>query len=182
MTKIACLLSLLAISLPALAQDAFSNQTNAALQKVIQDYPNHFKNIKGDQLTEKSYKSKVEIPGASNCVLTKYNTSGTHFSWSCELANESEFESARNKYFEAYSQIRNTIVKVDGEKPFILNGRYETPVSSETNSSILFELLPAPSHMQQLVVELMMQHEDRWIITLQVYDKEENKVQTLTSR
>ncbi|MFT3826300.1 MAG: hypothetical protein QM731_20420 [Chitinophagaceae bacterium] len=180
MTKIACLLSLLAITLPALAQDVFSNQTNAALQKVIQDYPNHFRNIKGDRLSDQSYKSKVEIPGATNCVLT---SSDNNFSWSCELASVTEFDAARKQFQESYSKIRNTIVKIDGEKPFILNGRYEAPQNSTSQpSSVVFELLPAPPHMQQLKVELVLNHTDKWRIVLQVYDKKDAAVQTLTSK
>lgn len=183
MTKIACLCSLLAVTLPALAQDVFSNQTNTALQKVIQDYPNHFRNIKGDRLAGESYKSKIEIPGAVSCMVTRYNTTENVFSWSCELIVTTEFEDAQKQYREAYNSIRNTIVKMDGEKPFILNGRYEAPRNATTGSSgIVFELLPAPPHMQELKVELMMSHSDAWKIVLQVYDKKHNTVQTLTSK
>lgn len=182
MTKIACLCSLLAITLPALAQDVFSNQTNTALQKVIQDYPNHFRNIKGDRLAGESYKSKVEIPGAVSCMVTRYNTTDNVFGWSCELASTTEFEDAQKQYREAYNSIRNTIVKMEGEKPFILNGRYEAPQNTTGSSSIVFELLPAPPHMQELKVELTMNHTDTWKIVLQVYDRKDTRVQTLTSK
>ena len=50
----------------AAAQGVFSNQTNVALQRVIEDFPNHFRNIKGDLITDNNgsdYKSKVEMPG-----------------------------------------------------------------------------------------------------------------------
>src|SRR5690606_26807914 len=54
------------------AQGVFSNQTNVALQKVIEDFPNHFRNIKGDLIENNGsdYKSKVEMPGAINCIVS----------------------------------------------------------------------------------------------------------------
>ncbi len=46
MTKVTPLLLAILMSLNAGAQGVFSNTTNAALKMVIEDYPNHFNNIK----------------------------------------------------------------------------------------------------------------------------------------
>ena len=59
-------------------QSAFTNQTHTILQKVINDYPNHFRNIKGEVLVENpqttDYSSKVQIPGAITTVITRYSS------------------------------------------------------------------------------------------------------------
>ena len=34
---------------------------------------------------------------------------------------------ARAKFKEIYDQIENTIIKIEGQKPFILNAQYRTP-------------------------------------------------------
>ena len=61
------------------SQGVFTNEVNLALQKVIQDYPNHFVNLKGTQVAGKrsnaQFYSTVEVPGSLNCVLTQYGTS-----------------------------------------------------------------------------------------------------------
>ena len=50
------------------AQSAFTNQTHSTLQRVINDYPNHFKNIRGKLIDENpqttDYNSTIQIPGS----------------------------------------------------------------------------------------------------------------------
>jgi hypothetical protein len=176
MSKVTLLLLLLLWStLNAAAQSAFANQTNAALKKVIEDYPNHFSNIKGDRVSTidlaVNYKSKVVIPGSGNCTLTQYNNTKEAYSWKCELFTTTDFEKAKSKFNELYSQIHNTIVKIEGEKPVILNGRYETPEKNKASTSIAFDFLPNIAVVQKLNVALVLQQDgDKWKITLQVYE------------
>jgi hypothetical protein len=154
----------------ATAQGVFSNQTNVALQKVIEDFPNHFRNIKGEQITDGSdYKSKVEIPGAINCVITE---NGPLYAWKAQLYQTSDFDQARKRFSELYNQIHNTIIKIEGEKPVILNGKYEAPDGEKKYTSIGFHVLPATGNMTRLKVELALQESaGGWKITLNVFDQ-----------
>ena len=99
---------------------------------------------------------------------------------------ESEtFSEAKNRFTELYNQIRNTIVKMEGEKPFILNGNYETPSDDKKFTSVLFQLLPSTGEMQKLKVELTLQHTmNDWKITLAVYDmdRKNNEQPDITDR
>lgn len=80
---------------------------------------------------------------------------------------------AKNKFNNLYNQIRNTIVKMEGEKAFILNGKYEAPSDDKKFTSIIFQLLPATGDLQKLKVELTLQHYlYEWKVTLAVYDEE----------
>ena len=164
------------LTLAASAQDVFSNKTNAALKKVIEDYPNHFHNIKGDRLSEHAeetdFKSKVEVPGSINCVVAQYSTKKDAYSWNCELFASADFEQAKSKFSELYKEIHNTIVKIEGEKPFILNGKYELPEEAKKLTTIPFQLLPSSANMSQLKVELQLEHGSDWKITLRVCDHE----------
>ena len=158
----------------AAAQGVFSNQTNVALQKVIEDFPNHFRNIKGEAITDDNnsdYKSKVEIPGAINCYISENGPGKDLYAWKADLYQSSEFDKARKKYSELYNQIHNTIIKIEGEKPVILNGKYEAPDGEKKFSSIGFHVLPATGTMRRLKVELAL-HEaaGSWKISLNVYD------------
>lgn len=167
-------LMLLAAMLQSTAQGVFSNQTTAALQKVIQDYPHRFSNIKGDRLQERNrlveYASKVNIPGASHCVIIQDNTAATAFSWTCELFNTTDHEKAIARYQELFNQIRNTIIRIEGEKPFILNGEYEKPGANDTTATIRFRFVPVFESIRRLQVTLTLQEQDEWTIVLRVFE------------
>lgn len=159
------------------AQGVFSNQTNAALTKVIQDYPNHFRNIKGERVSELaqsvSYTSKVQIPGNITCLLTQNTPSKEAYSWNCELFQSNDFDKAKSRFSELFNQIHNTIIKIEGEKPAILNGKYEVPESDRKYTHIVFHFLPASGFIQKLKVELMLTNEgSNWKIQLNVQEQE----------
>lgn len=179
MKRVTLLLLLFAHAPGVTAQSVFSNETNLALQKVIGDYPNRFSNIKGDQLQAHArsteYQSKVKIPGALSCVITQTNnTAASEYSWTCELFGSTDFEKSKNRFHELYNQIRNTIIKMEGEKPFILNGQYEAPSNENKATTIRFQFLPASDAIQQLKVELTLQYTTEWKIMLSVFDQEKD--------
>ena len=174
------LLLLFLIPVTLLAQGVFTNSTHSALQKVIGDYPNKFRNIKGTIINEDpqstDYESTVQIPGASTAVITKYSSSADKhiYSWKCILAESEDFEQIAKKYKELYNQIRNSIVKVEGEKPFILNGLYEAPTEDKRFVATAFSLLPSVGTLGKLKVELALEYYVvEWKITLLVYDQQE---------
>lgn len=177
MKKIYLLLWFAACSASLQAQGVFSTKTTTALQKVIEDYPNRFRNIRGDRLSEHTravdYKSRVEIAGAANCIITQYTaTPKDQYSWSCELSRSADFEQAKTSFHDLFSQICNTIIKIEGEKPFIINGKYEAPAGEKKATTVRFELLSAPETVQHLKVELTLHHTTEWKIVLVVYDQE----------
>jgi hypothetical protein len=167
------LLALL-VSLSAGAQGVFVNQTNTALKMVIEDYPNHFSNIKGDSITTPetavNYKSKVIIPGSVNCMLTESKTTAA-YSWQCELYASTDFQNAKDRFNSLYKEIHNTIIKLAGEKPSILNGQYADPDRNRKQNIIHFHFLPNTGLIQKLHVELQLQSEgSEWKIILQVFE------------
>ena len=161
------------------AQGVFTNQTNTALQKVIADYSYSFKNIKGSIVSQAAqttdYASSVQIPGAVSSTITKYNSSAKEvYSWKSVLVQNEDFDIVSKKYKELYNQIRNSIVKIDGQKPFILNGVYETPTDDKKFTTTTFYLLPSTGEMRNLKVELKLEfYVTEWKIELLVYDQEE---------
>jgi hypothetical protein len=164
-------------------QGVFTNQTNGALQQVIGDYPNKFRNIKGAVVNENvqttDYLSKVQIPGASEAIVTKYSSEEDReiYSWKCILAESDEFEEVAKRYKTLFQQIKNTIVKIEGQKPFILNGVYEVPTEEKRFVASSFDLVPSTGALGKLKVELAMEfYVTEWKITLLVYDKEEEAI------
>lgn len=167
-----------ALTIGVYGQGVFTNDVNSALQKVIQDYPNKFANLKGDQISANvrnvQYRSTVDVPGSLHCVLTPYRSSKKEkYSWKCLMLESENYTDAKARYTELYNQIRNTIVKIEGEKPFILNGNYEAPADDKKYTTVLFQLLPATGEMQKLKVELTLLHTiNDWKLFLSVYDEE----------
>jgi hypothetical protein len=171
-------IALFAIAATSFAQGVFSNKTNAALEKVIQDYPNRFKNIKGDVIIENpqttEYRSVVQIPGSTSCIITRYSSSKNDvYSWSCVVFEGDDFDTAKNKFKELFAQIKNSIVKIGGEKPFILTGQYADPTEEKKFTTVIFELLPAVGEIKKLKVDLSLQYViTGWKISLSVYDRD----------
>lgn len=178
MRNTAAILVSLLFSATTQAQGVFANKTNAALEKVIQDYPNRFRNIKGEMIVQNpqttEYRSTVDIPGSSSCTVTRYNsTKNEVYGWACTIFETDDFEIVKSKYREIFGQIKNTIIKMEGQKTFILNGHYEIPTEEKKFTTILFDLLPAVGEMKKLKVELTLQYQiSGWKISLNVYDRD----------
>jgi hypothetical protein len=186
MSKVTPLLLALLLSLNAGAQGVFSNNTNAALKMVIEDYPNHFNNIKGDRIAAYEpavdYKSKVIIPGSVNCVLTQYKTNEA-YSWKCELFSSADFQKAKTRFSELFNEIHNTIIKLEGQKPSILNGQYAAPEKDRKQTTISFHFLPGTGIIQKLHVEMLLRSEGSvWKIVLQVYEESSHEVAAMQTR
>lgn len=173
--KIVILMAILIGTCSARAQDVFSNKTNTALEKVIRDFPNRFKNIKGELLADHThtaqYRSSIQVPG-SMCTVTRYQVSNSDaYSWNCMAYESRDFAMAKAKFKEIFEQIQNTIIKLDGEKPFIVSGQYKAPFEDKKLTVIGFDLLPAVGEMQKVRVELKIQNvSSSWRVALEVFD------------
>jgi hypothetical protein len=169
------------------AQDVFSNNTNTALEKVIRDFPNRFHNIRGEVLVQHTktteYKSIIQLPGATSCIVTKYNLANNDaYSWNCTAFQSKDFNQAKIKFKEIYDQIENTIIKVEGEKPFIVSGQYRTPYEERKFTDIEFELLPAAGEMKKLKIDLTLQCIlSEWKVSLNVCDNDRKDDESVTS-
>lgn len=169
------LLLFMLLSLSAGAQGVFRNQTTDALQQVIGDFPNQFRNIKGDRIDERQsgiiFQSKVALPGASSYVSNRAAGKPGGYSWLSELYTGSDFETCRQQFRQAFDHIKNSIVKVEGATPFIVNGQYEHPSETDKTTNIPFNLLPATGDWQRMRIELSLQPSgDKWKIVLRVYE------------
>jgi len=154
MKNILTLLLILFFGASCIAQGVFRNQTNNTLEKVVQDYPSKFKNIKGELLSSgpgsAEYKSTITIPGA---VSNYYNTiSLLHIirkiCWQSVVYSVNEFNLARSRFEELFNQIKNTIIKPEGGNAVIVNGMYIDPSEANTFTTIQFDLLPASRPIQ----------------------------------
>jgi hypothetical protein len=177
MRSVILTLSPVLLSATLSAQGVFSNKTQVILEKVIQDYPNHFYNIKGELISQalqtSRYKSTLQLPGAESTVITV--SSGSQSSdWSCVVLETKNFAEARERFAAIYGQLSNSIITTGGQKTFILSGQYDAPTEVRKSTTIVFSLLPGVGEMKKVRVELTLrQVQDGWKIELSVEDREE---------
>ena len=170
------LVPMMLLSVIISAQGVFSNKTQSILEKVIQDYPNRFYNIKGERIQQTrqatEFRSTVQLPGSSSSIVTLYNaTRNEDYSWTCAVSGIEGFDKAKNRFREIFGQISNSIITTTGQKTFILTGQYEEPAEEKKCTRIVFSLLPGVGEEKKLKVELSMHEESNaWKITLSVYD------------
>lgn len=168
------LLVVVLLSASCLAQGVFRNQVNAALEKVVQDYPSQFQNIRGEQVSTGAFKSSIAIPGAISTTITESAENQKQLlSWKSVVYATNNFNQAKNRFEEVFNQIKNTVIRAQGEKAVIVNGMYINPSSDQTYTIIQFDLLPPSGLLQKVNIDLSMENTGtHWEIALNVYDKE----------
>ena len=142
------------------AQGVFSNKTQSVLEQVIQDYPNHFYNIKGEMISQAvqtaRYRSTLQLPGSSSSIITLSTSAGVGGSgWACTVLETGSFETAKSRFSEIYAQLSNSIITSSNQKTFILTGQYEAPAEDRKSTHVVFSLLPGVGDMKNLKVDLV---------------------------
>jgi hypothetical protein len=184
-TLIACML--LGACFFSFSQGVFTNHTNAALQKVMVDFPHRLENIKGSPLNREknvsSFISNIDIPGAVESKVLQYQTAkGSYIGWNCLLYASPKFEDASKKFKELFNDIHNTIIRIEAERPFILTGAYEQPCAEKAFQSINFQLLPSPVALQKVKVDLAFrQDNDQWQVYIAVYEQPDQQALSFVS-
>jgi hypothetical protein len=182
MRNIILTMALVLLSATLTAQGVFSNKTQSILEKVIQDYPNHFYNIKGELISQEhqttEYRSKLQLPGSPSCMVVQTGGKGTTaagegYSWTCTVLDSESFDVARARFLEIYGQLSNSIITTNAQKTFILSGQYEFPDPEKKCTRVIFSLLPGVGDMKRLKVGLTLnQVGDKWRICLNVNDRD----------
>jgi hypothetical protein len=164
------------LSASLLGQGVFSNKTQTIVEKVIQDYPNHFYNIRGELISKAlqtaHYRSTLEIPGAASSTVTLVSAPGTEgYGWNCTVLQTASFEEARARLSEIYDQLSNSIVSAAGQRTFILSGQYEAPDPAKKENDVILSLLPGVGDLKRLRVELILRGDGQnWTLAISVND------------
>jgi hypothetical protein len=159
------------------AQNRFLSGNNADLatdlKKVIEDHPNHFKNITGELIIQNpqssDYQCNLKIKGAEECFITRYAaTEKEIYSWQALLLTTENFEEAKRKFKSLYGQLNNLRIN-----SVPLKGEYEAPVEEKKFTGVLFSFPPEDEALKKLKVELTIESEGmEWKVKVLVYDRE----------
>ena len=93
------------------------------------------------------------------------------------MLESEDFEVVSKKYREIFNQVKNSIINLDGNKPFILNGTFEDPTEEKRYTASAFTLVPASGYLQKLKVVLTLEYLiTEWKVSILVFDQDEEAV------
>jgi len=149
------------------------------VQKVISDYPNHLHSLSGEVLDKRAqstdFACTFKPDGAESCIITQYSaTHKTVVSWKALMLTTENFDDARKKFKNLYTQLHNKPVAYGG-KTYRLKGAYEAPVEEKDFASCILELDAEDGDAANLKVEISLQVELlEWKVSVMIYDRERN--------
>ena len=96
------------------------------LKKVINDYPNNFKNLIGELIIEHpqfaDYACNFKIAGAEEATVTKYSAKRQDIaSWQATMITTEDFEEASKKYKWLYNQLKTMTISASNGYTFSLS-------------------------------------------------------------
>ncbi len=153
------------------------NSFQTDITRVINDYPNGFKNISGDEIIENpqtiEYDSKISMKDANKCRIIKYSaTTKDIFSWEAEMLKTDDFEEASKKFRSLYNSLQHLSVDINGAKA-VFTGDYIQPSESIKFTNIVFNASDKTPDLKNVKISLLLESEMLdWVIKIQVYEKE----------
>lgn len=153
------------------------NSLAGDIQKVITDLPNHFVNIIGEKINDvangNNYHSKIVPAGAEECTITSFSSSNKPvFSWKAQMLTTEDFDEAKKKYRELYSQLNNKAILFYNET-HRLKAVYQAPTEEKKFAATIFNLTPQGDDANKLKVEITMQyHFMEWQVAVVVYNRD----------
>jgi hypothetical protein len=150
-----------------------ANTISTDVKKVIDDYPSHFDNIKGEVIIQNpqstDYVCNFKVSGAEECTITRYTgKKNLVSSWQAVMLTTESFDEAKKKFKTLYGQLNNLALKT-----MHLKGEYESPVEEKKFTSVLFTFDPADESVRKLRVELILEAEQMdWKVKVLVYDRD----------
>lgn len=95
------------------------------IEAVLRDFPNNLRNTTGDLVLAQgefeNYASVVELPGAEQCIITRYHSyRDTTVSWQAKMTGSDDYEKAAHDYHALYRKLETCyITLVDGSFVFL---------------------------------------------------------------
>lgn len=144
------------------------------VKKLVDDYPNHFANILGDEIAKNpqttDYNCSVKITGAEKSIITLYSSaSGSSCGWQGEMLSTEDFEEAKKKYKSLYNQLNN----LSTDEGFLFHGKYDEPAEEKKFAGCVLSPNKTVYGFTKLRLEISLQYELlQWKVRVLLYDKE----------
>ncbi len=173
---LSCLFILISYIVPAQSQqDAVFNKV---FGKLVSDYPQAFKNIRGELILEdedeQRFISKIELPGAQDCLISlPLSGEKKQAKWEAFFFSSASFEEAAKEYKNLHQQLMKVGIKLNTKSTSRLKGTYESPVSDDSFTISVYSLSPSTGAFRRVRIELELVHFlDEWRVNLRIGDQE----------
>jgi hypothetical protein len=163
------------LSFSQLHLNVANNNISNALEKVIEDFPNNFYNIRGEIISKDvqavTYTSIINITGAdSSVIIQNGNDSDKIYSWTETVFETDNFDKSKIKFHEYFSKIKATAITVENKR-ISFHADYAEPDDTKHFTTILFTANNETSQLKHVVIDLSLQYVlSGWQIIISVYE------------
>jgi len=153
------------------------NALQTDIAKVLSDYPNGFKNILGDEISQNpqslEFECLVTIKDAIKCRLVKYSSNVKDiYSWEADMIKTDDFETASNKFRTLYNSLQHLSVNINGTTA-VFKGDYIKPSEAIKFTTIVLNAGDKTPELKKLRLALILEADMlEWEIKIQVYEQE----------
>ena len=153
------------------------NALQTDIAKVLSDYPNGFKNILGDEISQNPQSLEFEclltIKDAIKCRLVKYSSNVKDiYSWEADMIKTDDFETASNKFRALYNSLQHLSVNINGTAA-VFKGDYIKPSEAIKFTTIVLDAGDKTPELKKLKLALILEADMlEWVIRIQVYEQE----------
>jgi uncharacterized membrane-anchored protein YhcB (DUF1043 family) len=155
-----------------------SPEFRQALDKILADYCNQFRNLKGEVVVENpessEFISTVTLPGSEECTIIQMrNTVHETRAFQALMLSTDDYDAASKKYKQLYAHLHNASVRLDnGGGRYTIKGEMEKPSEDKDIISTIFDISPGTNFNKNVHLELSMTYElMEWKVRIAVYDK-----------
>ena len=153
-------------------------------KKIIENYPDHFNNLKGELLEENvqsvEYSCNCTISGAEESTITLYSSKKNNvYSWQAVMLTSDDFEKAAQKFSSLFKELKSLAVSTGGASNYHLRGMYESPAVEKKFTSVLFSFDPPDEHIKKLKAELSIEFYPpmEWKVKVLLYNREREDIE-----
>ena len=154
-----------------------------AIETVLHDYTGNFHHISGDLIAKEveteSYASTVQLPGAAECLVTRYHSAEDKTaSWQAKMLRSEDFEAAAKQYKELYNRLKSCYLKLPDGSSIYLKGEWEEPKTEKTFAVSTFRLASTDLRYRELKVDLEILYLlDQWVVNINVLSKKNDTLE-----
>lgn len=187
MKKIMFALVALTAATGAFSQTSYASFKDESFSKVMEavvhDYPNNYRNISGDLVLEQAeidnYVSLVQLPGASECVVTRYHSlEDTTASWQAKMFRSEDFKEASQRYKELYRQLKGCYLRLVDGSILYMNAEWESPTEEKPFVMSTLRLATGDDRYKEMKIDLEMVYQfPEWTININVSGKKKDSLE-----
>ncbi len=170
----------------ALAQNSFTSRREEPFSKVMEavlhDFPNNYRNISGDLVLDQAeienYASLVQLPGASECMVTRYHSvEDTTASWQAKMFHNEDYKLVAVQYKELYRQLKNCYLRLVDGSIIYLNAEWEAPTEEKPFVMSTLRLATGDERYKEMKIDLEMVYQfPEWTININVVGKKDDSL------